>query len=75
MTTPLNNTITAPWNAADMYGIVPANNRMQAEVDLMLGEYRKRIWGRWRKLTRSSQRAHLNHGGDAAEGGALAGCR
>ena len=74
VTTPIGNTITRTMEfEADMYGLNAARQPDgEANVDLLLGEYRKMDPGPVEEFhfLRSSQRTHADHRGDALEGGA-----
>ena len=69
--TPVTNTISRTMEfEADMYGLNAARQPDgEANVDLMLGEYRKLDPGAGRgvHLLRSSQRPHAHYGGHALE--------
>ena len=70
--TPVDNTITRNMEyEADMYGLNAAGQPDgEANVDMMLGEYRKLDPGPIEEFLflRSSQRTHAHHRGHAMEG-------
>jgi STE24 endopeptidase len=72
LTTPINNTITRTMEfEADMYGLNAARQPDgEANVDLLLGEYRKMDPGPIERVCvlRSPEWAHPDHCGDALEG-------